>query len=374
MRKSPVSNRIVLERPVGQVVGRVEHPGALFGGIKGQVRAARKFLAANRNDKPFADREGAIDKAAKAVRVDGPPEMTVDNIVRFMSPRPWAWTNAMAERGIQIDFDGGSIFHEDIYTIPPVEAPTAGSVLTQMEERNSGIITTDGKDTIGVVDKAEPIIVAIAVLRKLGFDANMAYAIARDREGNEMRDLMIALTSEERALPLVTMPLGYHFPEEPVGIHPVTHEVEILSDQAVYAITVALKAEIMTRRIMLDMATRAVAKETPIDEQMVNDILSVGDTLAEATVEWRGPFCPWVVDVTTNLFMRHRNLMLELIMMDASENAGEAVPLVPAFAKTAIRNAMELTTPVVNRIAELGHEKLARVCFEIIQNSAMDGM
>ncbi|MFH1394521.1 MAG: hypothetical protein ABII71_01270 [Candidatus Micrarchaeota archaeon] len=370
MSNNAVSMPIKLKERVlpGRQQGVKFHENKRFLGIgKGslykETMAARAFVDANRNERPFQDREGYVEDLADRVqerarnrqakvREKTGIELNMDNlvleeIVSMCTPHPVVLVQNYTAGGVDRTEDE-RLFLENSYTLPPAEdPPTAGSILTQQEQRYGGIVTMSGDETICLVERVEAYIVAIALLRKFDFQANLANLI--DNSGVKkgippIRSLGIAITDDSIGSPLCTFALEEHVPGYP-GVHPEATEVEILSDQAVYAITLCLKAEIRVRSIMNGIGKRLLEGEdkglTPDEEDEA--IRSLGDLFVEADNEWH--FSPDVIGGVTAFYMRFHEFIEEVSSPNTTMDM--------IFA-TAREKALEKTMLIVARIKELG--------------------
>jgi|GEM_PF-6140172 len=418
VKNTALSNAIRLKVPVPpfQFEGVYRHPNKRFlgfgqGSLYKDVMEARRFVAENKNDKPFADRElpsgtGAMASLVEKIKAkaDGEVEkarketqgitrnksdkeafeaelesfrnrITLETIVELCAVRPAEWLKMQTIEGVDETVEDRRFF-ESLAVIPPVEAPTVGSILsevgtlenpgkrfhgirTAMEPRTNPITGEEmefdvddserGELGICIVESVEAYIVALALLRECDFEANLAfgYDTSNLHEQGVVQTTLLAITSDDKEFPVGTVYLGEPHPGY-VTTHPGLTQLELISDQGVYGITLGLKAKIMARKIVSDVAQRTLdGDENALDEGMLeNQAHELAELLCRADDIWH--LSPWVVDNIKELYNGFHMLIDTISDTDKpiAENMKEARGL-----------AKKVVDMVVERIKEIGKDR-----------------
>ncbi|VVC04552.1 Uncharacterised protein [Candidatus Bilamarchaeum dharawalense] len=238
-------------------------------------------------DGPYADVGGAIALFAEAL-TEGVPRTDLYAIIeRLIDTRPAVMGDLpTGQRIVDLEFeqrfprtfDCGLQFRLDSEFPVPDVLTTAGRILTQTERHVTEQGT--GADLILQPHSTEPYILAVAVLRHLGYEAYPAQAVIPNDMQTVRFQPIVAVIDFDKEYPLTTFDLlRYH---TPMG------SVDIVSDVAMLGATFAALAEARVKHLTVEMLLQyKEGKELSFDE-LQNQLNRVAHALFEAHTRWPG--------------------------------------------------------------------------------------
>ncbi len=244
--------------------------------ITSQCRKAKEELEKHsipEEEGPYADVQERVDALAKTLD-GGNLEDTIEYIIDSIRPFD------TAEREVQFPrhHSDPRFAVDDSYIYPDDGLVTAGSLLTDIYGTYEDDISGAKYSILG--DQLEPIIIAVGVLRKLGYDAYPAMAQVRIGEERELiPTAMLAVLKPESETPLITFQL--------LRSHPIMEAIDLISDEAMLGATYAIKAANEGKKLTREMLEHVIEKNKVIpEEEILERLKEIGDILYECISRW----------------------------------------------------------------------------------------
>jgi hypothetical protein len=335
---------IKLKRTVpGGMQGPVSHENKrLFGAGKllKQVLAARDFLDSNRTS-PGQDADKLKRLAEKLEKAEGDHPSMDKAIIKCGVIHSGRLSMHAINGSDRTEDDNVRFLIDNPALVPSDDSFSAEGILND-PERRLRIRNSEGEELVCVMGPLEAYMFAKELLSELGFDARVGACIDDEHPElfepsitNSASHLLAILDQDNSDFPLMTVNLE----ELPVilengddviepFVHPQCTAISLLSDKALDAISLSLKAERHARMLRLRMANRIHSnirqdsQEDVVDsraEQMMGELAVLA---VDADEEWH--LSPYTSGVFKDLFIGLSILRLDFMQnIQPSENPRE---------------------------------------------------